>query len=141
MNFGIKQKILIVLVGVLALTTSLNALLASYYTNRQNQESAFTALNRDLLAWQNDLQALTLRLKNAALSAGKDTVLLNQLAEVLTLEFVADGAGSQKNLLEEITGTLSCTRKKLFRSGWYAPPTTWLTPKLVVSDPYMLPVA
>ena len=107
MNFGIKQKILIVLVGVLALTTSLDALLASYYTNRQNQESAFTALSRDLLAWQNDLQALTLRLKGAALSAGKDTVLLNQLAEVLTLEFVADGARPQKNIMGEITGTLS----------------------------------
>ena len=107
MNFGIKQKILIVLVGVLALTTSLDALLASYYTNRQNQESAFTALSRDLLAWQNDLQALTLRLNGAALSVGKDTVLLNQLAEVLTLEFVADGASPQKNLMEEITGTLS----------------------------------
>ena len=86
MSFGIKQKILLVLVGVLALTTSLHALLASYYTNRQNQESAFAALDRDLLAWQNDLQAWTVRLQDAALSASNDPALLNRLAELITLE-------------------------------------------------------
>ena len=90
MNFGIKQKILLVLVGVLALTTALNAGLASYYTNQQNQESAFSALSRDLLTWQNDLQALTQHLKRTALSTGADTVLLNQLAELLTLELSVD---------------------------------------------------
>ena len=90
MNFGIKQKVLLVLVGVLALTTALNAGLASFYTNQQNQESAFAALSRDLLTWQNDLQALTQHLKHTALSTSADTVLLNQLAELLTLELSVD---------------------------------------------------
>ena len=90
MNFGIKQKVLLVLIGVLALTTALNAGLASYYTNRQNQESAFTALSRDLLTWQNDLQALIRHLKGTALSTSGDTVLLNQLAELITLELSVD---------------------------------------------------
>ncbi len=90
MNFGIKKKVLVVLIGVLALTTALNAGLSSYYTNQQNQESAFAALSRDLLTWQNDLQALTQHLKRTALSTGGDTVLLNQLAELLTLELSVD---------------------------------------------------
>ena len=90
MNFGIKQKVLLVLVGVLVLTTALNAGLASYYTNRQNQDSAFAGLSRDLLTWQNDLQALTLHLKSTALSTSGDTVLLNQLAELITIELSVD---------------------------------------------------
>ena len=52
MKFGIKQKILLVLIGVLALTTGLAALFASYFTNRQNEQTAFAELERDLLTWQ-----------------------------------------------------------------------------------------
>jgi hypothetical protein len=37
--------------GVLALSTTLNALLASFFTNRQNEEAAFAGLRNDLLAW------------------------------------------------------------------------------------------
>lgn len=109
MNFGIKQKILLVLVGVLALTTALHALLASYYTNRQNQEAAFAALNRDLLAWQNDLQALTRRLQRVALSAGGDPVLLNQLAELITLELNVDDRLKVKESVE-MARTLSYSK-------------------------------
>jgi PAS domain S-box-containing protein len=107
MDIGIKQKILFVLAGVLALTTALNALLASYYTNRQNQESAFTSLNRDLLAWQNDLQALTLRLRDAALSASNDGVLLNQLGELATLQLTIDDPQEKKKDLDELARALS----------------------------------
>jgi PAS domain S-box-containing protein len=86
MKFGIKQKILLVLIGVLALTTGLDALLASYFTNRQNERTAFADLQRDLLTWQNDLQASTIRLREVALDAVGDAVILNQLAELVTLE-------------------------------------------------------
>jgi PAS domain S-box-containing protein len=109
MNFGIKQKMLLVLLGVLALTAALDALLASYYTDRQNQESAFITLSRDLLAWQNDLQALTVRLKGSALSASGDPVLLNQLAELVTLEFNVDDPLRANDALQ-IARTLSFSK-------------------------------
>lgn len=86
-EFGIKQKILLVLIGVLALTTVLDALLASYFTNRQNQESAFTNLTNELEAWQSELQSMTLELRSAALTTVGDTAVLSQLSELLTLEF------------------------------------------------------
>ena len=109
MSFGVKQKILLVLVGVLALTTALHALLASYYTNQQNQEAAFVTLNRDLLAWQNDLQALTTRLQRVALSAGGDPVLLTQLAELVTLELNVDDPLRKKEAAE-MARTLSYSK-------------------------------
>ena len=83
---GIKRKVLLVLVGVLSLTTALDALLASYFTNRQNQDTAFVALNRSLRAWHDDLQSTTRRLLGAALSTAGDTIVLNQLDELLVLE-------------------------------------------------------
>ena len=86
MRLGIKRKILLVLVAVLAFSFALLALLASYFTNQQNEESAFAALDRDLLAWRNDLQTQTQRLRRVALSASSDPVLLNQLAGLVTLE-------------------------------------------------------
>jgi PAS domain S-box-containing protein len=109
MNFGIKQKILLVLVGVLMLITTLDALLTSYYTNRQNEESAFAALNRDLLTWQHDLEALTQRLHGVALSAGGDQVLLNQLAELVTLELNVDDPLRAKEAVE-MARTLSYSK-------------------------------
>jgi PAS domain S-box-containing protein len=90
MKFGIKQKILLVFIGALALTTGLTALLASYFTNRQNEQTAFADLERDLLTWQNDLQASTIRLREVALDAVGDVVILNQLAELVTLELNLD---------------------------------------------------
>ena len=74
MRVGLKRKILFVLAGVLAFTVALLTLLASYFTNQQNQESAFAALDRDLLAWRNDLQTQTLRLRHVALAASRDPV-------------------------------------------------------------------
>lgn len=86
MKFGIKQKILLVFIGVLALTTGLVALLASYFTNRQNEQTAFADLERDLLTWHDDLEASTIRLRAVALDTVGDAVILNQLAELVTLE-------------------------------------------------------
>jgi signal transduction histidine kinase/DNA-binding response OmpR family regulator len=93
MKPGIQRKILLVLIGVLALTTALNALLASYFTNRQNEESAFAALGRDLASWQDDLQQLTLRLREVALAAAADPALANQLADLVTREVMAGRMG------------------------------------------------
>ncbi|GBG14144.1 histidine kinase [Novimethylophilus kurashikiensis] len=89
-RYGIKQRILLVLVVVLVLTTLLDALLASYFTNRQNQESAFANLDNALQAWQSDLQTMTTRLRSVALVTVGDAALLNQLSELLTLEFNLD---------------------------------------------------
>jgi PAS domain S-box-containing protein len=91
MKFGIKQKILLVFIGALALTTGLTALLASYFTNRQNEQTAFTDLERDLRTWTADLHTLTKRLREVALDAVGDAVILNQLAELVTLELNLDG--------------------------------------------------
>jgi len=86
-HFGIKQKTLLVLVSVLAISTVLDALLASYYTNKQNQEAAYANLDNELLAWQSDLGATTRQLKQVALSTVGDAVVLNQIAEITTQEF------------------------------------------------------
>ena len=56
-RFGIREKMLLVMGGVLAFTIALVAGLASYYTNRQNEAAAFADLGNDLLAWQGDLDA------------------------------------------------------------------------------------
>jgi PAS domain S-box-containing protein len=90
MKFGIKKKILAVLIAALALTSALDALLASYFTNRQNEESAYASINQDLYTWQNDLHATTARLKDVALATVGDSVSLTQLTELLVLAFKAD---------------------------------------------------
>jgi PAS domain S-box-containing protein len=105
MKFGIKQKILLVLVGVLALSTVLNALLASFFTNRQNEEAAFTDLRNDLLAWQSDLHAMTLQSRSVAVATVGDVAILNHLGELLTLEFnIHDPARASER--REMTRTL-----------------------------------
>lgn len=91
-RLGIKRKLLLVLIGVLLLTTTLDALLASYFTNRQHQEMAFVALNRSLLAWHDQLTSMTQRLRGAALSTVDDTVVLNQLGELILLDSPDPGA-------------------------------------------------
>jgi PAS domain S-box-containing protein len=109
MKFGIKQKILLVLIGVLALTTGLAALLASYFTNLQNEQTAFADLERDLLTWQNDLHASTIRLREVALDAVGDPVILNQLAELVTLELnLNQAAGIRES--SEVARTLAYTK-------------------------------
>ncbi|WP_140635851.1 response regulator [Methylibium rhizosphaerae] len=100
MTSGIQRKILLVLIGVLALTTALYALLASYSTNRQNEESAFAALDRDLNSWQDELQDLTLRLREVALGAAGDPTLSNQLADLVAREISADRISATADRVE-----------------------------------------
>ncbi|MGZ8270987.1 MAG: PAS domain-containing protein, partial [Methylophilus sp.] len=85
-HFGITQKMLMVLVGVLVLTALLGAMLASYFTHQQNEKAAFSNLNNQLLAWQKDLQTSTEHLKNIAIATTNDRVVLHQLTEILTFE-------------------------------------------------------
>ena len=85
-RFGIKQKILLVLAGVLTFALGLVALLASYYTNRQNEDAALVALGNDLRVWDEELQGGTVKLRKAALAVVGDQWMLNELAQSLTLE-------------------------------------------------------
>ena len=85
-HFGITQKILAVLTGVLVLTALLGAILASYFTNQQNEKAAFSNLNNQLLAWQKDLRTSTEHLKNIAIATTSDKVVLHQLTEIITFE-------------------------------------------------------
>jgi PAS domain S-box-containing protein len=83
-----------VLVGVLLLTTGFEAALASYYTNRQNQHSAFVSLGTDLFAWRGELQTTTRRLRDVAVATMGDAAVLNQLAPIMTLEFNVNDRGN-----------------------------------------------
>src|SRR5262245_16682386 len=86
MRFGIKQKILLVLIGLLAFTIGLIALLASSYTNRQGEEAAFAALGNDLIAWQADLQSAAAQIRQGALAVVGEAWVSRQLAELLMIE-------------------------------------------------------
>jgi len=126
MKFGIKQKILLVLIGVLALSTALNALLASFFTNRQNEQAAFAGLSNDLQAWQSDLQATTQQLKGVALATVGDAAILNQLGELSSLEFnLADPArASERREMARTLGyrkTVALNRLQLaLRTGGFS---------------------
>ena len=93
-RFGLRKKILAVLIGVLLLTTGLEAILASYYTNRQNQHSAFANLNNELFAWADTLRSMTRRLTEVASATMGDAAVLNQLAQIMTLEFNVNDPGN-----------------------------------------------
>ena len=128
MKFGIRQKILLVLVGVLALSSGLNALLASFFTNRQNEAAAFAGLGTDLLAWQTDLRASAEQLRGVALATVGDAAILNQLAELITLESrLEDQArASERREMARTLGyrkTVALNRLQLaLRTGLYAGP-------------------
>ena len=92
-GFGIRKKILGVLIGVLLLTTGLEAILASYYTDRQNQQAAFVNLSNELFAWHSALQAMTRRLSDVAIVTMGDAAVLNQLSQIMTLEFNVNDPG------------------------------------------------
>ena len=110
MKLGLKRKIVLVFVGVLAVVTVLDALLASYFTKRQNQDAAFATLKRDLLTWQDELQDLTLHMRSVALSAIGETVALNQLAELEVLEYKQADAMRNNNDAKEAARTLAFSK-------------------------------
>ena len=109
LRFGIKQKLLLVLIAVLAFTITLVAMLASYYTDRQNEEAATADIGNDLLAWQEDLQARTEQLRKAALAVAGDEWVLNHLAEVLTLDLQRSDP-MKKSQAAEIERTLAYSK-------------------------------
>jgi len=109
MRFGIKQKILLVLVGMLAFTIGLVALAASYYTDQQNEEAAFAALGSDLLAWRDDLQSSATQLRKAALAVVEDELVLDQLAEMLTIQLQASDPAKAREAME-MARTLAYTK-------------------------------
>ena len=85
-RFGLKPKILLMLVGVLALTTILDAALAWYFTNVQNQRDAYDVLRHDLRYWEDDLQGLTRRWQSTAIDAMNEERASNELAGLVALE-------------------------------------------------------
>ncbi len=96
MKFGVKQKIILVLVAALTLTAALNAILASSLTNSQNQTAAFTDLDRDLITWDDDLQGLTNQQRDRALAVLGDAAVMQQLAQIVTLKLdIEDPARSR----------------------------------------------
>jgi signal transduction histidine kinase len=86
MKLGIKQKTLLVLVSVVVLTAVLHALLAWYFTKRQNELAAFAQLDRELHAWENDLSDCVLDMKARALMTVGDETVLSQIVEQVRLE-------------------------------------------------------
>jgi signal transduction histidine kinase/CheY-like chemotaxis protein/HPt (histidine-containing phosphotransfer) domain-containing protein len=86
-KLGIKQKLVLVLVVVLVLSTTVNALVASYVTNRQNEDAAFAGLDNDLRAWESDWQAMAEHLKTVAVATVSDVAILDQFSELLRLDF------------------------------------------------------
>ncbi len=110
MKLGLKRKIVLVFVGVLAAVTVLDALLASYFTNRQNQDAAFARLKRDILTWQDELQELTLHMRTVALSAVGETVALNQLSDLKALEYKLTDALDKNKEVKEAARTLAFSK-------------------------------
>ena len=89
-RFGLKPKILLMLVGVLALTTILDAALAWYFTNRQNQRDAYDVLRHDLRYWEDDLEGLTRRWQSTAIDAMNDGLTSKELDSFVALEHQLD---------------------------------------------------
>jgi len=110
MKLGLKRKIVLVFIGMLIVVSALNSLLASYFTNQQNQDAAFATLKRDLLTWQGELQEMTVQLRTVALSAVGETVALNQLAELDALEYKLDSALSLDKGVKEAARTLAFSK-------------------------------
>ena len=70
------------------------ASLASYYTNRQNEDAALAALGNDLRVWDEELEGTAVQLRKAALAVVGDQWMLHELAQTLTLEL--QGSDSAK---------------------------------------------
>jgi PAS domain S-box-containing protein len=126
MKVSIRTRLVIVLVGVLGLSTALNALVASYFTDRQNEDAAFAALRNDLLGWQTDLQALAWQLRGVGTATVGDVVILDQLGELMTLEFNIEDPGhaAERREMKRALGyrkTVSINRLQLaLRTGGFS---------------------
>jgi signal transduction histidine kinase/ActR/RegA family two-component response regulator len=94
MKFGIKRKILLLLVALLSITITTLALLASYSTSRQNEFEAFTDLDRDLRIWQQDLERSVIHLRDVSLGEVGDPASLALLSRLLVLQSKTGAAPS-----------------------------------------------
>ncbi|MFU8788605.1 MAG: PAS domain S-box protein [Methylobacter sp.] len=110
MKLGLKRKIVLVFIAMLIAVSALDALLASYFTKRQNQDAAFARLKRDLLTWQDELQALTVQLRTVALSAIGETVALNQLSALKALDYKLAQAVDKNKDVKEAARTLAFSK-------------------------------
>jgi signal transduction histidine kinase/DNA-binding NarL/FixJ family response regulator len=90
MKFGIKQKILLLLVALLTVTITSLALLAGYSIRRQNESAAFTDLDRDLRTWQNDLERSIVHLRDVAIREVSDPASMTLLSQLLGLQLTVD---------------------------------------------------
>ncbi|TAN70748.1 MAG: PAS domain S-box protein [Methylobacter sp.] len=137
MKLGLKRKIVLVFIGVLVGVSVLDALLASYFTNRQNQDAAFATLKRDLLTWQDELQELTLHMRTVALSAIGETVVLNQLSALKALDYKLADALNKNKEVKEAARTLAFSKSVLLnrlhlvlRSGGFSAIAVYIDGKL-----------
>ena len=95
MKWGIRQKLLLVLVALLSVTIASLALLAGYSTARQNEAAAFADLDRDLRTWQHDLADSVTHLRDVALREVNDPASMALLSRLLALQFtIAETAES-----------------------------------------------
>jgi len=137
MKLGLKRKIVLVFIGVLAVVTVLDALLASYFTKQQNQDAAFATLKRDLLTWQDELQDTTLHMRAVALSAIGETVALNQLSTLEALEYKLADALHKNREIKEAARTLAFNQSVslnrlhlVLRSGGFSAIAVYIDGKL-----------
>ena len=107
MKLGLKPKILLTVVGILALTTTLQGGLASFVTGRQNEQATFANLSRELIEWEHDLQSMRQRLNRIALSSLRDATTLNQLAELLAFEASLRASPSETRESQDATRALA----------------------------------
>jgi signal transduction histidine kinase/DNA-binding NarL/FixJ family response regulator len=90
MRVGIKQKMLLLLIALLAITITSLALLAAYSIDRQNESAAFTELDRDLRAWHRDLEQSVFHLRDVALKEVADPPAMDLLSQLLVLQLKVD---------------------------------------------------
>jgi PAS domain S-box-containing protein len=137
MKLGLKRKIILTFVAMLFAVACLNTLLASYFTNRQNEDAAFAALQRDLQNWRDELQDTVVRMRAVALSTIGEQVALNQLAELKVLEHKMAEALSKNQDIKETAKTLAFRKSVqlnrlhlVLRSGGFSSITVYIDGKL-----------
>jgi signal transduction histidine kinase/ActR/RegA family two-component response regulator len=87
---GIKQKMLLLLIALLAVTIASLALLAAYTIDQQNESAAFAELDRDLGTWRLDLEKSVVRLRSVALAEIGDPADMDLLSQLLVLQIKVD---------------------------------------------------
>ncbi len=92
-RFGLRPKILLLLVGILCLTTVLDVMLAWYFTEYQNQRDAYDVLSHNLHYWEDDLQGQIKIWQSTASDTLNDERTANELERLVALERELDRPG------------------------------------------------